>query len=446
MNHHKRDHIQPDIEIGQLIEVTPERPAHGGSFVARVGGRVFFVRHAVTGETATAQVTGKGPKGRFFFADVIGVKAPSADRRPHPWQPADALAHRHPLGGMEYGHLTPESQRRYKKQIVVEQLTRLGGMPESHPMLTDLPVHTLPDAPGACAEGMNWRTRSHFAIDRETGRIAMYPQSSHQPVPVESFPLMDARLEALNLGQLRFEGVKRLDVAVTATDMIALIFTVPAALTPAEVAPAIEATCREAWGSLEEHLITLVFTAEKQGGRRRGAKPADVVVGAGNADLLETATVFAQDYYWEVAASGFWQIHRSAPEVLGNAVLEMARLRKGQAVYDLYAGAGFFTAIVADAVGARGTVLSVEGSPVTSGNAATNFATDGAARTHRSERTTVRVERGDVGQVLSSLVPEIASGQFPAPDVVILDPSREGAGKAVIEQIAELAPSTVIYV
>lgn len=433
----------PDFEVGQLIEVTPERPAHGGTFVARVEGRVVFVRHAVVGERATARITGRGPKGRYFLADVVATSAPSQARRPHPWPAADSLKQETPLGGMEYGHLDPVIQRHYKQQIVAEQLARLGGVPASHPMLTDLPVHTVPGANGEVLD-TGWRTRVHYAVERTSGQIAMFPPASSVPVPVQDFPLADPRLAGLGLHRLRLKDVTRLDAAVSATGMVALVFTVSHRSTPAEVAPRLEEQCRQLWGNLEEQMVSLLFTAEKKGGRRRGTKPADVLVGS--RDLLETATVYAQDYYWMVDATGFWQIHRGAPEALGNAVLDMARVRKGQTVYDLYAGAGLFSAILADAVGLRGRVLSVEGSPVTHRNASENLGEDGMARTHRSERTAVRCERGDVGQVLAGIATEVAHGDFPAPDVVVLDPSREGCGREVMGQVSALEPQTIIYV
>lgn len=432
----------PEPAIGDLLELTPERPAHGGALVARAGGRVIFVRHGIVGERATARITGRGPKGRFFFADVVSVEAPAPERRPHPWAPADALASAHPLGGMEYGHLDLATQRAYKQQIVKEQLVRLGGVPENHPLLASLPVHALPGD----NRGLHWRTRVHFAVERESQQIAMFPPSSSVPVRVTGFPLADERIEALELHRLTLAGITRVDVAVSATDMLAVVFTVSSRTTPADVAEGIEAQARALWGSLEERMITLVFTPEKKGGRRRGTKPADVIAGATNPNLLETATVYAQDFYWNVAATGFWQIHRAAPEVLGNAVLEAARLKKGMTVYDLYAGAGFFTALAADAVGDRGTVLSVEGSSVTSSNASENFGDEGPSRTHRSERTRVRVERGDVARVLEKISSEVAEGRYAAPDVVMCDPSREGAGRAVMEQVSALAPQRIVYV
>ncbi|WP_421084639.1 class I SAM-dependent RNA methyltransferase [Rothia nasimurium] len=428
--------------IGDLLDITPERPAHGGALVARAGERVIFVRHGVVGERATARITGRGPKGRFFFADVVSVDTPSPNRRPHPWAPADALASAQPLGGMEYGHLDLATQRAYKQQIVTEQLVRLGGVPADHPLLANLPLHALPGD----EQGLHWRTRVHFAVERESQQIAMFPHSSSVPVPVAGFPLADERIEALELHQLKLAGITRVDVAVSATDMVAVVFTVSARTTPAAVAEDIEAQARALWGPLEERMITLVFTPEKKGGRRRGTKPADIIAGAATPNLLETATVYTQDFYWNVGATGFWQIHRAAPEVLGNAVLEAARLTAGMTVYDLYAGAGFFTALAADAVGDRGTVLSVEGSPVTSRNASENFGDEGPSRTHRSERTHVRVERGDVGKVLEQVSAEVSAGRFAAPDVVICDPSREGAGRAVMEQVSALAPQRIVYV
>lgn len=433
------------LDIGSIVHVTPERPAHGGAMVARAGERVVFVRHAVVGENAQARITGRGPKGRYFFADVISVDQPSPQRRAHPWEPADALAQENPLGGMEYGHLLPTTQRDYKRQVLAEQLVRLGGLPAEHPLITQLQVQELP-LEGAGPRDLNWRTRLHYTIERESGKIAMFRHSSSEPVPVEGFPLADTRLQELELHTLNLHGIVRLDAAVSASNMITLVFWVSAQTSPTEIAQAIEKQCRTLWGSLEDRLITLVFRPEKQGGRKRGAKPQEVVLGAGNTDLLETATVYAQDFYWKVDATGFWQIHRSAPEVLGSAVLQAAHLKKGMTVYDLYAGAGFFTALAADAVGDKGTVLSVEGTATTHRNARSNFSTDGTSRTHRSESTNVRVERGDVSAVLGKLGPQALAGRFPTPDVVICDPSREGAGRTVMEQISALGPSAIIYV
>lgn len=432
-----------ELTVGQILELTPQRPAHGGALVARVGERVVFVRHGVVGETARARITGRGPKGRFFFADVVSVDQPSTQRQPHPWPQADALALERPLGGMEYGHLRLETQRDYKRQVLIDQLTRLGGLEADHLALGKLEVQALPQAE---AEDLGWRTRSHFAVDPASGRIAMFAHTSSEPVAVQDFPLLDPRLQKLGLERLNLTGMTRLDVAVAASGQIALTFWVSSTTSPAQLGPQLQEQARRLWGDLEERQISLILAPERRGGRRRGAKPKTLFLGAAQPDLLETAQIEGKDFCWQVGASGFWQIHRWAPQTLGQALLRLAKIEPGERVYDLYAGAGFFTALAADAVGPAGQVLSLEGSPVTSANAAKNLGPGGISLTSASAQTPVRVERGDVASVLDKLLVEVESGAYLGPDLVICDPPREGAGRRVMEQVTALAPDRLAYV
>ena len=102
------------------------------------------------------------------------------------------------------------------------------------------------------------------------------------------------------------------------------------------------------------------------------------------------------DHEFRVTGDGFWQIHRNAPKVLTDAalgyLLEGGYLNDGADVADLYAGAGLFTAPLADAVGADGSVLSVEGSPGTSRDARKNL--------HASEQ--VEILQGRVEKILGT--------------------------------------------
>ena len=54
--------------------------AHGGHFVARVEGRVVFVRHALPGELVTARVT--EVSSRLARADAVQIIEASAERVP----------------------------------------------------------------------------------------------------------------------------------------------------------------------------------------------------------------------------------------------------------------------------------------------------------------------------------------------------------------------------
>ncbi len=135
-------------------------------------------------------------------------------------------------------------------------------------------------------------------------------------------------------------------------------------------------------------------------------------------------TAAGHDY--RVTGDGFWQIHRDAPETLVGAVTDFLHdggfLRPGSVVADLYAGAGLFTAALADAVGVTGSVLSVEGAPGTSRDARKNL--------HAAAQ--VEIVQGRVERVLRQKPRNF--------DALILDPPRAGAGKAVVDQLAAAGP------
>lgn len=431
------------FEVGSEVTVTPERVAHGGALVARVNDRVIFVRHGILGETAQAVITGRGPKGRFFFADVVSVEDPSPHRRPHPWAPADALTRRNPIGGMEFGHLEPPYQRELKTQVVREQLTRLGKMPEDNILLKLLRVEELPGG------DTGWRTRNHFGVvETDHGaHIGMYPNSSSEAETIEDFPLAHPVINELGLHRLNLEGIKRLDATASSTGDILLTFAVASSAQVGAVADAVTAQAEELWGDLRPRKITLHFAPERKGGRRRGERLAAMTRGAqtGASFVTEKLELEGATLQWRVGAGGFWQIHPFAPEALTGTVTDMLELNAGETVYDLYSGAGLFTALLAAEVGAKGSVLAVEGSPVTSANARDNFES-GRARIEESAEARIETVKADVGAHLAKVLPLVASGKMKRPGAVVVDPSREGIGKKVVEQLDELAPKRLVYV
>lgn len=132
------------------------------------------------------------------------------------------------------------------------------------------------------------------------------------------------------------------------------------------------------------------------------------------------------DRRWTIAAESFWQSHRDAPEALVAAVLEHARPRAGERWVDLYAGAGLFSAFLAEAVGAGGSVTAVE-------SAASSVA-DGEQAL--ADLPQVAFVRGDAGR----WVPD---GPL---DGVVLDPPRTGATPELLAALAAVRPSRIVYV
>lgn len=471
--------------VGQTLTVTCEAPAHGGAFVARTEQGVIFVRHGIVGEQAEVRITAIGPKRRFYFADVISVPVPSLARRPHPWIQADALATEEEraaatgvpelLGGMEYGHISLAEQRRYKTDIVRTQINRLGGLPLESPLLTNLIVEELPLRDNN--EGLSWRTRVRYNVTKVrtqpgneknndgkkspavTWRVGMHPYRASQPVPVIDFPLAATELRNLELEKLNLRGVREVEATVSSRGRILLQFIVDPRFSVEEVAKDIEQQASDAWGLLAKRKISLFFTPQStSNGKPKRGRPGsahspyrrvpegDQLLGAGLRSVTEEVTFGSRRFSYQVSAGGFWQIHRAAPSTMVGTMLTMLRPQEGECTLDLYAGAGLFTAALADAVGATGTVVSIEGSPVTHKDARSNFAPDGCSRTENSADTRIEVIRGDVARHLVDLKTALEFGEIPAIDAVVLDPSREGANRTTLERLDALDPKRILYV
>ena len=129
---------------------------------------------------------------------------------------------------------------------------------------------------------------------------------------------------------------------------------------------------------------------------------------------------------FEVEDDGFWQVHPGAPEVLVDTVLTFLAPRPGESVLDLYAGVGLFARFLADRVGGGSEVTLIEGDRRACEHAGANV--PGAS-----------VLLGDVGAVLAGL-------PVTPVDLVVLDPPRDGARRAVVEAVVARHPRAVAYV
>lgn len=395
-----------------VVDVGPV--AHGGHCVARHEGRVIFVRHAIPGEKVRVRLTDAEDKAKFWRADTVDVLEASPDRVEHFWRPADsprAWQHGHPpVGGAEFGHINLARQRRLKAEVLAEQLRRLAGLELS------LEVEAVgADAEGGGAAddggaGLGWRTRASFSVT-PGGKLGMHAHRSGHIVPVREMPLATDAINALRLWDLDLQGVDRVEVAAPANGSRPLVLLAPAPGTKPKRLAAVAAR-------LPGDVSVASFDPATE----------EVTQLKGRTWVQETAV--GHDY--RVTGAGFWQIHRDAPGTLVGAVTEFLHgggfLHPGAVVADLYAGAGLFTAVLADAVGETGSVLSVEGAPGTSRDARKNL--HGAPQ--------VEIVQGRVERVLRQKPRNF--------DALILDPPRAGAGKAVAGQLVASRPRAVAYV
>ena len=147
---------------------------------------------------------------------------------------------------------------------------------------------------------------------------------------------------------------------------------------------------------------------------------------AGVARIQPALTEQAVEREWRVAADGFWQVHPAAARTLVDAVITGLDPQPTERAFDLYCGVGLFAGALADA---ECHVWGVESSRQAVRDARDNL---------RDVADRIRLTTDRVDRFITQLPRRV--------DLVVLDPPRSGAGRAVIAQLASRRPRAIAYV
>ncbi|ATG55004.1 SAM-dependent methyltransferase [Brachybacterium ginsengisoli] len=388
------ERVPSETALGdRLLTLTVGPPAAGGTFVARHEGRVVFVRGAAPGETVTARLLEdpqEKAEARFWRAEALDVLEAGVDRVPSVWEQAGVDG----VGGAEWAHIALPAQRRIASEVMQELLRRAG--------VSSFPIEQVQVEPAPHdAEGLHWRTRVRYAVDAE-GNVGMRGWRSHAVRPVGEDPLSAQSIRDLRLGEWTApEGTEAID-AVAPSAGPASVVLIGRDLDPDSV------EIPESWGDADVAVRT--------------ARELVALRGEGTVHERVGERMFV------VGATGFWQSHRRAAELLTEVVETTLRAPRGGSAWDLYGGVGLFSAVAAVQVGRDGSVVSVEGNRRASHLAAENLEDLGQVSTATADVTDwVRARRGGV-------------------DVVVLDPPRSGAGAELMGLLAKAVRQRIVYV
>jgi len=364
----------------QTFELTLHGMAHGGKAVGRHEGKAIFVPYAIPGERITARII--DDRKRYAFAE--GVRLLEAS----PQRVIPRCAHFGPggCGGCHFQHMAYEAQLQFKREVVTDQLQRIGGF-------TDPSV--LPTLPSPHP----WEYRSHatFHVDAE-GRLCFVGTDNTSLIPIEECHILRPELlELLTLLDLDVPQLERvrLQVGSDPDDRMIVLSTrddsVPELLTDLPVS------------------VNFLLSDNE---------PVNLI---GESHVSYTVRGRA----FRVTAGGFFQINVPMAELLIGEVLERLALRGNEAVLDLYAGVGLFTAFLAERAA---LVTSVESYPPAVTDADINLA----------DFDNVDLIEGNVEDVLGALNESY--------DAVVLDPPRSGVNVRVLDALGDLAPQTIVMV
>lgn len=357
-----------------------ESLTYGGDALGRdPQGRIVFVPYAIPGETVRVELTES--RRNWARARLIEILDPA------PARTTPRCRHFKACGGCHYQHISYEEQISAKREILREQLRRIGGLQQP-------PVkQTIPSA-----SPWNYRNHMRFQVG-PNGRLGFYAASDlhnevleieqcHLPEPAisELWP----KLEINEIPDLHAVGVR---VSPDGEPLIVLY---------ADSAPKddvlIQSSGSIAW-SHSHGWITLA--------------------GEGGLTFEVSGRLF------RVSAPSFFQIHSGLTEQLIQLVLDGLAVSEGDLILDLYAGVGLFSAFAA-AAGAN--IIAVEESAWACADFEVNL----------NEFGDVALYEAPVEDVIPHLQVE--------PVGAILDPPRRGLDQAVIEALAQLRIARLVYV
>lgn len=279
--------------------------AHGGSAVGRRDGKTVFVPYAIPGEHITAQIT--QDKERFAHAEIVSIDQAS------PARVTPRCKHFGVCGGCHWQHIDYPAQLEFKRQIIIDQLRRIGG-------IADAEVHPTFGSTDA------WHYRTHVsAHTADDGRLG-YIARNRRPFAVEECHIVRPELLDLLLNTPSQPGVKRLRLQLG--------------------------------GNPAEHFVSA--------GIDEGDTELDAQ-GVGG----EFVSYTIKERRFRVSAGSFFQVNLPQAAALVEFVLERLALTGGERILDLYAGVGLFSAFMAQQAA---HVTLIENSPTAVQDALHNLA------------------------------------------------------------------------
>lgn len=361
-----------------LFVVRFETLVYGGEALGRLpDGRAVFVPFVLPGELAQVRLI--EDKRRFARAEAVEILEPAPERIP------PRCLHFAVCGGCHYQHMPYEAQLRAKREILVDQLSRIGK-------IEDPPVRPAVPSPLA----WNYRNTIQFHQDpqgrlgyidaRNTGVLAIEECHLPQPLLNETWPRFD--LEPL-------------------PDLIRL------ALRQGDEEE-ILATFYSDDPQAPEFSVDYDFSAVH-------LSPEGSILLAGD----DHVTLTVRERPFRVSAGSFFQVNTPLAAAMVQFLLDELQPGPQDVVLDVYCGVGLFSAFLAERAG---QVIGVESSPFAVFDFEINL----------EEFDNVALYEGEAGEVLPLLELQ--------PDIVVLDPPRAGVEIPALDALLELAPKRIAYV
>lgn len=378
-----------------------------GNGVAKIDGKAVFVPRAVDGDRLEIKII-KDTKD-YAIARIEKILTPS------PYRQESGCAVSNRCGGCVYRHITYAHELELKHNYVASAFRKAGVSANVAETLS--------------GKESGYRNKVQYPVG-EGVTLGFYAPRSHDIIPSADCALQDeAFLPILTeiADYLRKAGVSVYN-EVTHTGLLRHVYLRRGSVSGEVMVTLVTSSAKFPQGkAFAEHIrkkcpevVSVVQNVNPE--------KTNVILGercitlSGKDHLTDTLCGLT----FNLSPLSFYQVNHHMAEVLYEKAAELAELRAGDRIADLFCGAGTIGLSVA-AKHPEITLLGVEIIPEAVENARENAKANGIANA-------------------TFICGDANSSELAGADVIFLDPPRKGCEESLIKQIAALDPRKVVYI
>lgn len=394
------------IKKNDLVTVEITETNNLGSGVGRTEGQVHFVVGACEGDTVIARVM-KVTKS-YIVSKIESIEIASKNRI----IPDCKISGK--CGGCVYRHVSMEHEKELKEKAVENLLRQAGVDTKVLPLIT--PVQN--------------RYRNKVQYPTQNGKAGYYRQNSHTIVPSEDCLLQPVIFSEITNAVMAFvnehgiscydeenrKGFLRHIYLRTNKDESEILLTLVATEEKLLHKDAFIKRIAETFPQVKGILLSV---NKKEGNVILGDKFITLWGKDSITDSLLGCT-------FDISAPSFYQVNHDATEVLYSIAGQMANIKEGDRVADLFCGIGTIGICLCHDKKIA-SLVGVEIIPEAVENAKKNAIRNGMEN--------AEFYCGDANH------PALSDA-----DIIIVDPPRKGLEKELIETVAKLNPRKVVYI
>jgi 23S rRNA (uracil1939-C5)-methyltransferase len=329
-------------------------------------------------------------------------------------------------GGCQLQHINYSAQLAAKQNQVIQTLQRIGGI---DPMVVK-PIIKADSSLG-------YRNKATYPLAMSpTGQVkaGYYQKGTHKIVNLNQCPIQDQRLNPLLAGikqDIRYQGWPIYNPNVSSSTQAQLRhlslrigrrtgeILLTLVTTDGDLPNLVEQS--QSWLEKFPNLVGVCLNRQNRRDNVIFGPVTQTVVGR------DRINEFFADLQWQLGSDTFFQIYTEQAEKLLAVVRDRLSLTGQEFLLDAYCGIGTFALPLASQVH---RVLGIESH--------TASVTQAQINAQLNHITNVEFRAGDC----SLLLPELTE----RPDIILLDPPRQGCDRQVISALIDRPPSQLVYI